>query len=75
MVLSVLIVACLGVAGFSDSAKAALCAVAAALVALLLAEWWRRHCVRRLGAVTGDVLGSIVELASTSFLLVLALTI
>ena len=75
LALNIVVVACLGVAGFGDSARTALCAVAAALLALLFAEWWRRHCVRRLGAVTGDVLGSVVELVSTSFLLVLALTI
>ncbi|MFL6182548.1 MAG: adenosylcobinamide-GDP ribazoletransferase [Actinomycetes bacterium] len=69
------VVAALGVAGAGDSARTALCAVTAALVALFLAEWWRRHCVRRMGAVTGDVLGSIEELAFTTLTLLLALMI
>jgi adenosylcobinamide-GDP ribazoletransferase len=42
-------------------------AIALASVALLL-----RHCTRRLGGVTGDVLGAAAEVAATAVLLVLA---
>ncbi len=46
---------------------------AAAAVALLLAEALRAHAVRRLGGVTGDVLGALVETATTAVLVVSAL--
>jgi len=46
-----------------------LVAVAAALLAALLL---RRHAVRRLGGLTGDVLGALVETATTVVLVVLA---
>ncbi|MGA8210936.1 MAG: adenosylcobinamide-GDP ribazoletransferase [Nocardioidaceae bacterium] len=46
--------------------------VLAALAPWLVAEVWLRHCVRRLGGVTGDVLGATVEVTFTASLLVLA---
>jgi cobalamin synthase len=73
--LCALVLVALAASGFADSARTALCTGAAAAAALVLAEWWRWHCTRRLGAVTGDVLGSLEELAFTSFLFVLALTV
>jgi adenosylcobinamide-GDP ribazoletransferase len=47
-------------------------AMAAVLVAVLLTEILRRHCSRRLGGLTGDVLGFIVEVGMGSALLVMA---
>lgn len=40
---------------------------------LLLARGLRRHAVRRLGGLTGDVLGALVEVAATTVLVVMAL--
>ncbi|WP_063828599.1 adenosylcobinamide-GDP ribazoletransferase [Actinopolymorpha alba] len=48
--------------------------VAAVLVGSAVAVLWRRRVVRRIGGVTGDVFGSIVELTSTAVLLTIALT-
>ncbi len=45
---------------------------ASALSALLAGEAWRRHCSRRFGGITGDVLGSVEQVTFTSYLLVLA---
>jgi adenosylcobinamide-GDP ribazoletransferase len=53
----------------------ALRAVVAVLVAVGVAHLVRRHLVRRLGGVTGDVLGALVEVAGTTALLVMVLTV
>ncbi|WP_344285669.1 adenosylcobinamide-GDP ribazoletransferase, partial [Actinomadura napierensis] len=50
----------------------ALHALAAVLVGLAAALLLRRHAVRRLRGVTGDVLGALVEIATTAALLSLA---
>lgn len=51
-----------------------LAALPAAIIAgLAAAEVFRRHLQRRLGGVTGDVLGALVETATTTALLVTAL--
>ena len=47
--------------------------LAAVLTGLAVAEVLRRHAVRRLGGMTGDVLGALVEVSTTAALLVLAL--
>lgn len=52
------------------SVVGALLAVVAGLAA---AEALRRLCVRRLGGITGDVLGALVEVATLAALLVLAI--
>ncbi|WP_375474447.1 adenosylcobinamide-GDP ribazoletransferase [uncultured Jatrophihabitans sp.] len=44
----------------------------AVVVALGVAEALRRHATRRLGGVSGDVFGALVEVGATSVLLVLA---
>ena len=56
-------------AGWTGSARAVLAVVAGLLAARLL----RRHAVRRLGGITGDVLGAGVELATCVVLIVMAL--
>ncbi|GAA2099531.1 adenosylcobinamide-GDP ribazoletransferase [Actinomadura alba] len=46
----------------------------AAVVTGLVSAWlFRRHLLRRLGGVTGDVLGALVEIAATAALIVTAL--
>ena len=52
---------------------AALRAAAAVLAGLLAAELLRRIAVRRLGGMTGDVFGALLEVAAATALLALAL--
>jgi adenosylcobinamide-GDP ribazoletransferase len=59
----------LGLRGSFDRAGLVAAAVAGGLTAAWLV---RRHAVRRLGGVTGDVFGALVEVASSAALLVLA---
>jgi adenosylcobinamide-GDP ribazoletransferase len=47
--------------------------VLAVLLPWLVAWAWTRHCVRRLGGVSGDVLGATVEVACTTSLLLFSL--
>lgn len=62
----------LGGAGFGI-AVGAVGPAAAVLIGLAAAELLLRHCHRRLGGVTGDVLGALAETAGTAALLALAL--
>ena len=48
-------------------------AAISATLALVAAEIWRRHCSARFGGITGDVLGSVEQVAFTAFLVWLAL--
>ncbi len=48
-------------------------AVAAVAVGLSIAWLFRRHVVRRLGGITGDVFGALVEIALTATLIAVAL--
>jgi adenosylcobinamide-GDP ribazoletransferase len=48
--------------------------VAAAAAGLLAADLLRRAAKRRLGGMTGDVFGALIEVSTTTVLLVLALT-
>ncbi|RAY13257.1 adenosylcobinamide-GDP ribazoletransferase [Actinomadura craniellae] len=61
-----------GLGGLFGGAGAALAAGSAVAAGLAAAEALRRHAQRRLGGVTGDVLGALVETATTAALLVLA---
>ncbi len=56
-------------AGSLAGSLRALLALAAALV---VTDLLRRHAVRRLGGITGDVLGALIEIATTVVLLVMA---
>jgi adenosylcobinamide-GDP ribazoletransferase len=47
---------------------------AAVLAGLLVARLLRRHAVRRLGGISGDVLGALVEVATCAVLVVLSIS-
>ncbi|MFV2179860.1 adenosylcobinamide-GDP ribazoletransferase, partial [Actinomadura sp. LOL_011] len=61
-----------GAGAASGGPAGALLAVAAVLAGLAAALATLRHAVRRLGGVTGDVLGALVEIAGTGAVIVLA---
>lgn len=64
-----------GIAGWLDEDAqwdGALRAVVALAVGVLAAALLRRHAVRRLGGITGDVLGALVETGTTTALVVIA---
>ncbi len=46
---------------------------ASCLVAFVIAYVWRRHLQRRLGGLTGDTFGSLIEVSGTAFVLAAAL--
>jgi len=58
----------------ASGAWAVLRPVLAVLLPWLVAWAWTRHCVRRLGGVSGDVLGATVEVACTASLLLFSLS-
>lgn len=62
-----------GTAAVVAGPAAALRAAVAVLAGLLAAELLRRIAVRRLGGMTGDVFGALIEVAAATALLVLAL--
>ncbi|MEO6879980.1 MAG: adenosylcobinamide-GDP ribazoletransferase [Mycobacteriaceae bacterium] len=70
--LAVLLVAGWALLVLSTSALAALWLPAAVLVALVVARVLTGHVLRRLGGVTRDVFGALVEVSTTVALLVLA---
>ena len=73
IVISLVAVTATVAAAASVSIDAALSALVAAFMGLASGELWRHHCVRRLGAVTGDVLGSLEGMTATTFLVAIAL--
>lgn len=48
--------------------------VGSAALALAIGSLWRRHLVRRLGGVSGDVFGSLIEVTQSTFWVLLAVT-
>jgi adenosylcobinamide-GDP ribazoletransferase len=62
-----------GTAAAAAGPAAALRAAVAVLAGLLAAELLRRIAVRRLGGMTGDVFGALIEVAAATALLALAL--
>jgi adenosylcobinamide-GDP ribazoletransferase len=68
----VLVVAA-GTAAAVSGTAAALRAAAAVVAGLLAAELLRRIAVRRLGGMTGDVFGALIEVAAATAVLALAL--
>lgn len=56
-------------------ARTGLVAVAACAFAWLVEALWQRHLLTRLGGMTGDTFGSLIELTGLGYLLVLALAV
>jgi adenosylcobinamide-GDP ribazoletransferase len=65
-VTSVLFVVLLAAGSSLDSPWGVAVALAVILAALAVGVLWQRHCHRRLGGVTGDVLGSVQQLVFTA---------
>lgn len=69
---AVVVVASSVAAGGGELALAATGAVALAVAA---GELWRRHCSRRLGGVTGDILGATEQVSWSAFVVAFALVL
>lgn len=72
--LSVALVVAASAVSASDRAVTVGVAVGA-VIALVVAELWRRHCSHRFGGITGDVLGSVEQITFTSFFVVVVLLV
>lgn len=55
-------------------ARAGLAAAGACALAWLVEALWQRHLLARLGGMTGDLFGSLIEVTGLGYLLTLALT-
>ncbi|MGL4831890.1 MAG: adenosylcobinamide-GDP ribazoletransferase [Propionibacteriaceae bacterium] len=67
---SLVLLGLLAVAGYGvDSWAGAMAASAAGIIALGAGMLWRRRIVARLGGITGDVIGSVIELTQVVFLI------
>lgn len=64
-----------GLAGLTAGVMGAVVLGIAAVLALGISLLWRNHLARRLGGMTGDVFGSIVEVTQMVFLVLAALGI
>jgi adenosylcobinamide-GDP ribazoletransferase len=64
--------AVLAAAAAAGAAEGSAALPAAVPIGLMAAWLFQRHLLRRLGGVTGDVLGALVETAATAALLVAA---
>ncbi len=72
--LAVLTVAALA-GGLAQGARGVAVFMLGAMLAAGASALWQRHLHRRLGGVTGDTLGSLVEVAQVAFVVVLALAL
>lgn len=61
-------IAAMSVGAFTVEPELALACAIAGTIAISVAEVWRRHCSRRFGGITGDVLGSLEQVTFTVFL-------
>lgn len=61
--------------GLAQGARGVAVFMLGAMIAAGVAALWQRHLQRRLGGVTGDTLGSLVEVAQAAFVLVVALAL
>jgi len=72
---AIVLVAAVGTAGYAlGGLPWALRTLAAVFIGLGTADLLRRHARRRLGGMTGDVFGALIEVCTATVLLVLALT-
>lgn len=67
------LVLCGGLGWWRAGLHGSLALTASCLVAYVIAYVWRRHLVRRLGGLTGDTFGSLIEVSGTAFVVAAAL--